>query len=245
MSKYEVKGVKFHRGHEGEPLAQCTLYRDGKKVALYSDGDWGGEAQIDWLDCKAPRIEVKGIRYGGEAFSYNGTPEEALLTAHCAAIAPQPCEWGDHKPVYTTPDIFIGELVSVWESANRLQKAAKTKTLFILKQKGREVEYAMNCPYTPEIKAHLEAEHGADLVRILNTEFVGAADAEAIAKKKAEKRMRSQCKTKTLFRLEGDKEGKYWVIASPYSPMLKMRLESKYGAKLVEIINETLGVMAA
>ena len=84
MSKYEVRGVKMHKGHEGEPLAECGLYRDGVKVAIYSDGDWGGEAQFWWMDEKAPKVEVKGIQYGGEALSYMGTPEEALLAAHCA-----------------------------------------------------------------------------------------------------------------------------------------------------------------
>ena len=240
MSKYEVKGVKYHKGHEGEPLAECGLYRDGVKIAVYSAGDWGGEANIWWVDEKAPKVEVKGIRFGGEAFSYQGTPEEALLTAHCATIPPEPCEWGDHKPTYTTPDIFIENLVNDFDSNKRVEKYAKTKTFFLVKKNSQTLEYSINSPYTPALKAKIEADHGANLIKILNTEFVSDSDAEAIRKQQAETRMRKQCQGKTLFRLQGDENGKYWISKIPYSPLVKAQLQAKYGAKLVEIINETL-----
>lgn len=38
--------VKTHRGHEGEPLRQGNIYIDNKKVGFYSDGDWGGPAEV-------------------------------------------------------------------------------------------------------------------------------------------------------------------------------------------------------
>lgn len=237
MSKYEVKGVKYHKGHEGEPLAECGLYRDGVKVAVFSAGDWGGEANIWWVDEKAPKVEVKGIRFGGEAFSYQGTPEEALLTAHCATIPPEPFEYGDHKPTYTTPDIFIENLVNDFDSNKRVEKYAKTKTIFLAKKNGQTLEYTKPCPYTPEVKAQIEAEFGANLIKILNTEFVGAADVEALKKKELEARIKRACKTKTVFRLD---DGRTLVSPSPYSLLVKIQLQAKYGAKLVEIINETI-----
>lgn len=237
MSKYEVKGVKNHRGHEGEPLAECGLYRDGVKVAVYSAGDWGGEAQIWWVDAKAPKVEVKGIRFGGEAFSYQGTPEEALLTAHCATIPPEPFEYGDHKPTYTTPDIFIEGLVNDYESNKRVEKYAKTKTIFLAKKNGQTLEHTKPCPYTPEVKAQIEAEFGVNLVKILNTEFVGAADVEALKKKELEARIKRACKTKTVLRMA---DGRTLVYPVPYSPVVKAKLESQHGNNLVEIVNETM-----
>ena len=240
MSKYEVRGVKMHKGHEGEPLAECGLYRDGVKVAIYSDGDWGGEAQFWWMDEKAPKVEVKGIQYGGEALSYMGTPEEALLAAHCAVIPPEPCDFGDHKPVYTTPDIFVSDLVAEYDNAKRFAKICQTKTMFRVKGQPKGEYKVLNAPYTPAVKAELETKYGTDLVEILNKEFISDGDAEALKRKQAESKMRKQCQTATLFRLQGDELGRYWVSKIPYNPIVKTQLQAKYGAKLVEIINETL-----
>ena len=236
MSKYEVKGVQFHKGHEGEPLAQCGLYRDGKKVAEYSDGDWGGESQFWWKD--KGTATVKGINYSGKKYEYKGTPEEALLAKHCAEIPPTPCKWEEGKLVHTTPDIFVGDLINEYETEKRLKNGAKTKTFFVLKEKGQELEYTINSPYTKETKDYLEKKYGDKLVKILNKEFVDEGDAEALAKKKAEQKIKRQCKTKTLFKLKGDEEGRYWVFPRPYSPQVRVAIEGKYGDNLVEIINE-------
>ena len=236
MSKYEVKGVKMHRGHEGEPLAQCTLYRDGNKVALYSDGDWGGECQIDWLDFKAPRVTVASTDYKGMPIEIKATPEEAKLYEHVRGMT-WTSEW-DKSENPMDPGMYISELIDGFEQEKRLKKVAKTKTLFILKEKGKEVEYYLSAPYTPKVKADLEKKHGDKLVRILNTEFVDEDEADALEKKKADQRMKRQCKTKTLFRLKGDAEGKYWVCGRVYNEFIKKHLETKYGDKLAEIVNE-------
>lgn len=47
LNGWELKGIVRFKGHEGEPLQQGNLYKDGKKVGFYSDGDWGGECTID------------------------------------------------------------------------------------------------------------------------------------------------------------------------------------------------------
>ena len=39
---YWLKNIKTHKGHEGEPLIQASVYKNGKRVGFYSDGDWGG-----------------------------------------------------------------------------------------------------------------------------------------------------------------------------------------------------------
>jgi hypothetical protein len=43
INGYQLKSVKSYRGHDGDTLIQGSLYKDGKKVGFYSDGDWGGE----------------------------------------------------------------------------------------------------------------------------------------------------------------------------------------------------------
>ena len=116
----------------------------------------------------------------------------------------------------------------------------KTKTLFVIKKNGADVEFQMNAPYTPDIKAYLESKYGSSLVKILNTEFVSSADADAMRKKKVDAKLRKQCQTATLFRLQGEADGKYWVLRMPYGPDAKAWIQAKYGDKVVEIINETI-----
>ena len=43
---YWLKNVKTHKGHEGEPLVQASVYKDGKRIGFYSDGDWGGPSDL-------------------------------------------------------------------------------------------------------------------------------------------------------------------------------------------------------
>ena len=43
---YWLKNVKSHKGHEGEPLVQASVYKDGKRIGFYSDGDWGGPPNL-------------------------------------------------------------------------------------------------------------------------------------------------------------------------------------------------------
>jgi hypothetical protein len=50
---------------------------------------------------------------------------------------------------------------------------------------------------------------------------------------------RKDCQKKTLFKLGGKKPGLY-QINKPYSPEIAKFLRDKYGADLVEIVNETL-----
>lgn len=58
-----VKNIKNFLGHEQEPLVQCDVYYQGKKVAFYSQDSWGGEDRLDF-DYDLPwekRQELKGI----------------------------------------------------------------------------------------------------------------------------------------------------------------------------------------
>jgi hypothetical protein len=173
MSKYEVKGVKFHNGHEGETLAQCSLYRDGVKIALYSDGDWGSEAQFTWMDRQALKVEVKTVQYDGTPFAYQGTPEEALFAAHCAAI---PMKFDDtlKKPVATTPDLFVSDLIEEYHTSKRFARFCKKETLFRVKgdQKG---EYrTVKAPFSKRVKDYLTAKYGTSIEEIYNEKLVPA-----------------------------------------------------------------------
>lgn len=45
-----VKKVVNYRGHEGEPLSQCDVYFNGKKVGFFAMADFGGEDTVDVND---------------------------------------------------------------------------------------------------------------------------------------------------------------------------------------------------
>lgn len=42
-----VKKVVTYKGHEGEPLTQCDVYYNGKKVGDFAMGDFGTESRIN------------------------------------------------------------------------------------------------------------------------------------------------------------------------------------------------------
>lgn len=48
------------------------------------------------------------------------------------------------------------------------------------------------------------------------------------------------CKTKTLFRIEGDVEGEYRSIKHVWDDVMKQHLNEKYGSKVIEVYNEKL-----
>ena len=47
LNGVEMKTFKNFRGHEGEPLAQATIYIDGKKAGFWSQDSWGGGDQYE------------------------------------------------------------------------------------------------------------------------------------------------------------------------------------------------------
>ena len=45
---YWVKGVKNFKGHDGESLFQCSVYKDNKKIGFFSENSTGGsQANLD------------------------------------------------------------------------------------------------------------------------------------------------------------------------------------------------------
>ena len=128
MSKYEVKAVKDHRGHEGERLAQANLYCDGKIVAEYNEGDHGGPCQLFWKDQGAPHIKVTAHSEMGTLCEMNVTPMEGALYLHIKDMT-----WkgyrGEDMPMCC--EVFLGGLVEDY----RMAKLCKKKTLCRIKGK--------------------------------------------------------------------------------------------------------------
>jgi len=174
-TKYAVKGVKNHRGHEGEPLAQCSVYCNGKRVALYSDGDHGGEARLDWLDNDKPRVKVETTNYKGEPWVMNCTPQEAALYAHVKGKIWFVSDVGDNKETMHTPESYISELISIVEEEKYWKKICKNKTAVKFASHGNNQFVTFKGTYSTDQRAGLEAwaaKNGEEIVEIYNERFI-------------------------------------------------------------------------
>ena len=166
MSKYEVRGVKEHKGHEGEPVVQCSLYRDGVKVCEYSGDDHGGSSRWFWVD-KDSRATVKGISFGGKATEYEGTVEEALLADFCAML-PERDDVELKMKYHVVPSIFVEDLVVEALMAKKLARACKTKTCFRLVGDEAGSYRTLNVAWSDRAKEWLEKNYGAKVEKIFN-----------------------------------------------------------------------------
>jgi hypothetical protein len=175
--KYEVKGLKNHKGHEGEDLCQCNLYRDGKKIAFFSDGDWGREAQFVWNDRAKPSVPVTTTTLLGKEYVIKASPEEAKLYDHIKDMT-----WGDEdflpehlkgEPMKMTPDIFVSELIQEYDTIRQYKKWCKKKVYFKLKdQEYADGEWSsLPVRYSPEILAKMQEKYGPNLGEVLNQRF--------------------------------------------------------------------------
>jgi len=166
---YEVKGVKQMEGRDGYML-NCSLYKDGKKVATVVDDGNGGCLDIHFLDYKAPRVEVSGINYMDKPFSYKGTPQEKVFQAYVNTLPTYDTEWSKNQ--HPDQEHVINEMVDEAENTKRLKRICKSKTLFTLKDDDTEDEfYSIKHPYCEKVRNHLEAKYGDNLGRILNEEL--------------------------------------------------------------------------
>lgn len=172
---WTVKNVKSWRGTDGYGT-ECSLYRDGKKVARCLDEGNGGEMHFEWADRKAPSVEINVMapdysaereedgRRAEKPHTYRGTPEEKLLA-----------EFANSQEVETQGIIFrkdmgyfVNELCDEYELKKKLKRECRTKTLFKLKGDKPDAHWVVKAPYSTELAARLRAKHGDNLVEIIN-----------------------------------------------------------------------------
>lgn len=170
MSKYTISGLKFHKGHEGEPLAQCNILRDGKKVAEYSDGDHGGECTFHWLDYGAPKLPVPVTQYDGKILEWPCTPEEALLRQHIRGMTYD--LFGDGKLREMSLDIFISEMIDAQQKVAQEKRWCKKATLFRVKGDPQGEWRTIKQVFTDQIKAWIIGKYGNSVEAIMNERYI-------------------------------------------------------------------------
>lgn len=139
---YWLKNIKFYKGHEQEDLFQGTIYKDGKKIGFFSEGDWGGPPS---LHCDNKKDEEEIVKYGQEWDQ-----------------AQRGNSWGES---YGTLFAAIAEAI---ETVKYYRRHCRNKIIFILPEhKEGEYTFLKNKyeDFKPEtIHAHLLKKHPEFLI---------------------------------------------------------------------------------
>lgn len=154
VDTYSVKGVKSFRGMDTDGY-NCTLYRDGKKVAFVIEEGSGGEPMFDFVSRDAE----------AELQAFVKTLPKVKTTIPISKDETEPFEYDEDMAT------FVGSLVDNYLEEQRLRKRCKNHLVIRLND-GELYEYKF--PYDP-IKARpaLEKHFGAKLVEILNETYAG------------------------------------------------------------------------
>jgi hypothetical protein len=100
---YRVKNVKTFHGHDGD-CWECTLYCDGKRVAICTEDGWGGELQFHWLNQ-----------------FYN--EDRQALNAFVLTLPKR--ERYDGEMANMTADLYVGKLVNAFLTTKNVKKILK------------------------------------------------------------------------------------------------------------------------
>lgn len=148
MSQYTISRLKTFDGMQGQGFS-LTLLRDGKTVAEVINNARGGAFIFRWVDIGARAI-VKTVDFRDEPCEFGGTVEEAAFYAYVLTL---PKYKQDERLAYLTPDMVVDQLVNAVRCERRLNRAFKTKIVFI----------EAGIPYTYPVRAgqNLELVMGA------------------------------------------------------------------------------------
>ncbi|HNS55588.1 MAG TPA: hypothetical protein PKO34_00925 [Smithellaceae bacterium] len=108
-TRYTVKGLKTFVGMEGMGGFNVTLCRNEKPVAMVINDDSGGDFCWEW----------------------KSKSEEAILSKHCKSLPPG--KYYDGTPMTVTPDIYVCELIDIYEQNKKIQRKCKSHLCFRLK----------------------------------------------------------------------------------------------------------------
>ncbi len=130
---YWVKEIKNFKGHEGEPLFQCTVYKDNKKIGFFSEDTWSGSAD---LDCP-----VKENR---------------------AALCDFAKEYEGEKAWCESYHTFIASIVEEIDRQKSYKRKCRTKTLFTTADCEENQYRELNIKYAgneAKVKAYLDEKY--------------------------------------------------------------------------------------
>jgi len=139
--EYVVKNVKTFIGMEGHGF-NASLYRNGKKVAFVIDSAQGGCFDFQWTDWEEPKVDINIISYKGEPHTFQGTPEEKILTELVETLPKAKSEVFPDG-VKETVDGFVAILIDQFERKKWLKRNLKKCFVFQVGNKIGSEEYLM------------------------------------------------------------------------------------------------------
>ncbi|MBC8737387.1 hypothetical protein F6X40_11285 [Paraburkholderia sp. UCT31] len=222
---YEIKGYKTFKGHEGEPCGQGNLYRDGTKVAEWSDSSTGGSMHIRFVSREAEKLFAEHAK---------------VLLATQKDFEGEPYKV-DTMPIYELVETAMFAMSCEVAEKEAMRKDCKKGIVVRQTVDGKPEAVLYHLAYTAANVAALKAKHPS-ITEVVN-ETLGlpfvSAEKEAADKAAAEeKRYRKMCKTKTVFTIPGE-DGKPMVMVCPasFNPRVALALRAKHPT-LLEFFNE-------
>lgn len=185
-SPYSLTGIKSFRGMEGLGL-NATLLRDGKKVAFIMDDGNGGEYRFEFGNPTQRRE--------GRVSREEAQREETAFATFCLEWyrssgqeqhdREQNDKWNEGKsdpvpftirPQYVM-EVWVGRFVDEYESAKRLAKLAKKKTLFRIKgETYKDGEWSTLAePYGPRVQAYFDKKYPGKVAEIYGVALIREA----------------------------------------------------------------------
>lgn len=151
---FTIKGYKEFRGTDGYAFT-CGLYFKGKRIAVVSDGGYGGEHDYAVLDKEKFAEFEKFVKDLG----------------HVEPITEMDINFRkEYGPMEYNNDIFIDELTSDFLVMKQEKGWCRTKTVFSLPD-DKEGEFrTYGEKYSPKMKAYVLKQHPTAI--ILNEKFL-------------------------------------------------------------------------
>ena len=159
---YSVRKLKTWTGRDGYGYAG-ELLRDGKFVGEFLQNGNGGCTDL---------VFRKKTKNGFE----RDKVEEELFNAFLSSLPEEtwPEDWtttGTGATYKVDADGLIAGLVDAHETDKRLRRLCAKKTVYRLKTDQPEEIWTIPYPFSPTVKAGLQAKHGDQLEEIINERF--------------------------------------------------------------------------
>ena len=137
---YWIKNLKNFKAHDCEPLFQCSVYKDGKRIGFFSEDGWGGPAHLNEFK---PEDEKSLCQYAKEYEGVQGWAES-----------------------YHT---FISTIASAVDLQRLMKRKCNKSCLFFLSGDSADTYRTLGVPWQNnkgKIKALLTKKYGAGFVII-------------------------------------------------------------------------------
>ena len=173
---YSVKNVKSWNSEEyGENGAySCTLYRDKKRVAKFTEWGAGAPPITEWLDRGKGSKTLNLTNKRGELYERHLTIEGSKFfefikgkTYDCFGTE---FHHDDESYIPLLVDAFEKERAErLWD--NKVKRWCKTKTVAVMKDAKDGGVVSWNTPFTPRFKEVLVEKFGDDIVEFVNERY--------------------------------------------------------------------------